>query len=140
MSYVKIVVHVVWGTKYREPVLVLPKRQIVFNHIVENATTKNIRLITIGGFLDHVHCLISLSHDQTLSKTVQLLKGESSNWANKREVFPEKLIWAEDYFAASVSESAIKKVIQYIENQEEHHMQTDFETELSKFKLYHGFE
>jgi putative transposase len=101
---------------------------------------KKIRLISIGGFLDHVHCLISLSHDQTISKTVQLLKGESSNWANKREIFPDKLIWAEDYFAASVSESAINKVTHYIENQEAHHAETDFETELSRFKSHHGFE
>jgi REP element-mobilizing transposase RayT len=54
-----------------------------------------------------VHCLISLSKDQTISKAVQLIKGESSNWINRNRLTKTKFIWQDDYCAVSVSESHI---------------------------------
>lgn len=132
-------IHAVWGTKHREPILTNDNRKILFDHIAENAKSKNIILFCIGGHLDHIHCLLALSKDQTIAKTIQLLKGESSNWANKRNIFPDKLIWAEDYFAASVSESSIHKVRNYIKNQEAHHSSVSFASEFEQFKRAHGF-
>lgn len=139
MSFVKILVHAVWATKYREPILCKEKREILFNHILENAETKNIHIISLGGFTDHVHCLISMTKNETIAKTIQLLKGESSNWANKRNLFATKLIWAEDYFAASISEGAVTKVKNYIANQDEHHSKMTFDQEFESFKTAHGF-
>jgi putative transposase len=140
MSYVKIMVHVVWGTKHREPVLVADKRTMLFEHILANAKTKGIYIDTIGGYTDHVHCLISLGSDQTISKIVQLIKGESSFWANREAIITPKLIWAEDYFAASVSESALKNVRDYINNQEEHHKKMTFIDDYEKFVKSYGFD
>lgn len=139
MSFIKVLVHSVWATKYREPILTEEKREILFNHIRANAKLKAISLLAIGGFHDHVHCLISLSADQTISKSIQLLKGESSNWANKNNVFPSKLIWADDYFAASVSNQNFFQVRNYILNQEQHHARQSFEEEFKLFKHTHGF-
>ncbi len=120
MSYIKIMVHCVWGTKNRESILVSGQREELFKHIRENAITKEIYIDTIGGYNDHIHCLISLGAEQNISKVVQLMKGESSFWANKNKLFGLNLEWAEDYFAASVSESSLDKVRDYIKNQEEH--------------------
>lgn len=80
-----------------------------------------------------------MTKDETISRTIQLLKGESSNWANKKNLFPGKLIWADDYFAASISEGAMTKVKNYIANQEKHHSKISFDEEYGKFKLAHGF-
>ena len=140
MSFVKILVHVVWGTKYREPTLVKQKREVFFEHIRENAKEKKIHIVSLGGYTDHVHCLISMTKDESIAKIVQLLKGESSNWANKRNLFPTKLIWAEDYFAASISAGATTKVKAYIENQDRHHSKMTSGEEYNRFKLAHGFE
>jgi putative transposase len=70
---------------------------------------------------------------------MQLIKGESSFWANKNALLGYKLEWAEDYFAASVSESAINKVRDYINNQEEHHRKISFNDEYEKFVRSFGF-
>ncbi len=135
MSFVRILVHVVWSTKYREPVLSNEKRQLLFDHIYQNAKSKNIRLLSIGGFVDHVHCLISLNKDDSIARTIQLLKGESSNWANKRNIFPSRLMWAEDYFAVSVSVGAVNSIKNYIANQEAHHSNMSFDDEFESFKI-----
>ena len=140
MSYVKILVHAVWGTKNRESILLKDKRDQLFSHIQYNAKAKNIFIDTIGGHIDHVHCLISLSADQNISKVMQLIKGEASFWANKENIFQHKLYWAEDYFAASVSESAIDKVRFYINNQEEHHKKITFTQEYEQFIKSYGFK
>jgi REP element-mobilizing transposase RayT len=140
MSYIKIMVHVVWATKAREPLLVKENRAQLFNHIRENARLKDIYIDTIGGHADHVHCLISLGAEQSIAKIVQLIKGESSYWANKENAIKPRLVWAADYFAASVSESALQKVRDYINNQEEHHRKITFKEEYDKFVISHGFE
>lgn len=133
-------VHLVWGTKDREPVLADKKRKILFEHIRANAKEKKVYIDTLGGYTDHVHCLLSLGGDQTISKVAQLIKGESSFWANQENLILPKLIWAEDYFAASVSESAVQKVRDYINNQEEHHKKITFAEEYEKFLKGYGFD
>jgi REP element-mobilizing transposase RayT len=133
MSHVKILTHTVWGTKSREPVLLPTIRTAFFHHILENAKEKNIFIDTIGGYNDHIHCLISLGTDQTIGKVVQLIKGESSHWANESKMFKNKFEWGEDYFAASVSVSSVEKVRQYIKNQEDHHRTVSFAEEYQRF-------
>lgn len=140
MSYVKIMVHCVFGTKNKEPILVSGKREELFKHIRENARTKDIYIDTINGHIDHIHCLISLGAEQNIAKLMQLIKGEASFWTNKHKLFGHKLEWTEDYFAASVSESSLDKVRDYIKNQEEHHRKITFTEEYEKFIHSYGFK
>lgn len=133
MSYAKIWVHIVWGTKNREPVLDKNARVLLFEHIKVNAKEKGIYVDFINGMPEHIHCLIALNADISLAKTVQLLKGESAFWANKEGIVKGKLEWAHEYFAGSVSESQIDKVREYIKNQEEHHRKITFKEEFDAF-------
>jgi len=55
----------------------------------------------------------------SIGKTVQLLKGESAYWANKNNLIKPKLVWAEEYYAISVSDSIVPKVRSYIKSQDE---------------------
>lgn len=140
MSYTNILVHAVWATKSRKKLLETKHRNLLFKHIREYASSKNIYILEINGFTDHVHCLISLSADQNMATIMQLLKGESSNWANKHLDFSEKFGWQHDYFAVSVSQSHLEVVRNYIRNQESHHAQKDFEQEYQAFIAKYGFE
>ena len=107
MPFVKVWIHFVWSTKNREPLLSKQLKPRVFQHIKENAKQKHIYLDCIGGHVDHVHCLISLGTDQTISKAMQLIKGESSLWINQNKLCHGKFEWQDEYFAVSVSESAL---------------------------------
>jgi REP element-mobilizing transposase RayT len=140
MSHVKIWIHAVWGTKNRQHVLSKEKRQELFRHIKENARKKEIFIDTINGYSDHVHCLLTLNADMSISKAMNLIKGESSFWANKQKLFDSKLEWADEYFAVSLSESIIEKVRTYILNQEEHHKKKTFSEEYEEFLNRNGFE
>jgi len=139
MSFVKIWVHAVWGVHNRQPMLSAEIRPVLFRHIHTNARGKGIYLDFINGYHDHVHCLLTLNADLSLSKTIQLIKGEASHWANKENLTHPKLAWADDYFAVSVSESMVEKVRDYIRNQEEHHRKKSFMEECNEFMEKYGF-
>src|SRR5437764_12367395 len=115
MPWVRVWIHFVWSTKNREPYLNSEIRQEVFAHIRENARAKNIHIDSMNGYVDHVHCLVSLGTDQTIEKIMQLIKGESSFWINKSDLCKTKFGWQDEYFAVSVSEANVPAVRKYIE-------------------------
>ncbi len=139
MPYIKVWIHLVWSTKNRYPFLTKEIRQTVFEHIRQNAKAKEIYLDCVNGFTDHIHCLVSLSNEQTISKLLQLIKGESSFWINKQKLSPLKFQWQEEYFAVSVSHSQVQKVREYIYDQEKHHQKKNFQQEYDEFIKNYGF-
>ncbi len=140
MSFVKIWVHLVFSTKNRIPLLHQEIRYDVYKHIMQNCKEKEIFLQAINGYTEHLHCLISLGKDQTISKVTQLIKGESSFWINKNNLTKEKFMWQDDYFAVSVSESHADRVINYIKNQEAHHAKKSFNDEVEEFVKRYGWQ
>lgn len=140
MAHVKIWIHAVWTTKSRKPLLVNDIRKTVFDHIKENAKSKDIYVDFINGYVDHVHALLSLKADQTISKVMQLIKGEAAFWVNQQNLTKGKFGWQEEYFAVSVSESQLKLVRTYIKNQESHHKKVTFQEEYELMIEKFGFD
>lgn len=132
-------VHAVWGTKNRFPFLKKEIRPDVYEHIIQNARSKKIFIDSINGVEDHVHVLLGLNADMSISKTIQLIKGESSFWINKQKVTPSTFEWADEYYAVSVSERMLQKVRDYIANQEEHHRKKTFQEECDEFLKHYSF-
>ncbi|MBC7408112.1 MAG: IS200/IS605 family transposase [Arcicella sp.] len=140
MPYTRVWIHFVWSTKNRKPVLVDSIRQKVFQHIKSNAAEKGIYLDSVNGYIEHVHCLVSLGTEQTIAKVMQLIKGESAFWVNKQNLIKDKLEWQDEYFAVSVSESNIEAVRNYIWNQEEHHKKKTYTEEYNEFISKYKFQ
>jgi putative transposase len=91
-----------------------------------------------GGIDDHIHLLIEINKDVSVSEAVRLIKSNSSKWMH--ETFPGKEFgWQSGYGAFSVSKSVIPKVTEYIRNQEEHHRKMSYAEELKKFLDEYGF-
>lgn len=141
MPFIKIYIHCCWSTRERRPLLETGELRLkVWTHMRENARSKGIFIDTINGYKDHCHCLISLGTDQPIGKILQLIKGESSYWINKNQLCKEKFEWQHHYFAASVSETNIDRVRQYIIRQEDHHAPHTFEYEYNQWILENGFQ
>ncbi len=140
MSYIKLWVHAVWGTKNREPLLQPPILEKICGHISLNAKSKGIYIDRINGYHEHIHVLMLLKSDYSISKQMQLLKGESAFWANKMSLVKGKFEWADKYFASSVSNDKIENVRIYIDNQLEHHKKQSFAEEYKQFLNGLGYE
>lgn len=137
MPYTKVMIHFIWATKNRQPIITKELKPVLLNHIKENSISKGIFIDTLNCVSDHIHLLISLGSEQTISKIAMLIKGESSFWVNKQSLVNKKFEWQDDYIALSVSESAVEKVRQYIYNQEEHHQKKTFAQEYDEFLKAH---
>ena len=140
MSYIRIWIHIVFSTKRREKLLSPELKEQIISHILENARIKGIFIDCINGSADHLHVLISLGFEQSISKIIQLIKGESSFWVNQAKITRSRFEWADEYFAVSVSESQVEAVRTYINNQEEHHRKKCFSEEVEEFIRKYGFK
>jgi putative transposase len=141
MSWVRIWIHLVFSTKDRIPFMNSHKlRKEIFEHILHNAKEKGIWVDCLNGYQEHLHCLISLDKEYSISKIAQLIKGESSYWINKNNMVSGHFIWQDDYWAVSVSESHTQGVREYIVSQEEHHRKKSFSEEIDLFMEKQGWQ
>ena len=139
MPFVKVMIHAVWGTKTRFPFLKKEIRPTIYTHISENAKLKGLYVDCLNGAEEHIHILMGLNADISISKTIQLIKGESSYWINKQSLTNTKFEWADEYYAVLVSEGKLDDVRRYINNQEEHHKKKTFQEECDDFMKHYNF-
>lgn len=132
--------HCVFSTKERRPMITPQLQTRLFPYIGGIARENKIKLLAAGGVDDHVHLLISMPATVSVSKAMQLIKGNSSKWIH--ETFPEHRLfeWQQGYGAFSIGVGDVERTVNYINNQAAHHGKMDFKTELRLFLKKHGIE
>jgi putative transposase len=87
-------------------------------------------LIAINGPGDHIHILLGMHPDQSISDLVRDIKTNSSKFVNDEKLIPGRFEWQRGYGAFSYSKSHVSQVKKYIENQKQHHAKWSFEKEM----------
>jgi putative transposase len=137
-SLARNVIHLVFSTKHREPLIVPDLRDRLFPYLAGTLNELGCPAIKVGGVTDHVHLLFVLSKTLALSKAVEEVKKGSSKWA--KENGEPRFYWQNGYGAFSVSAADEGPVAAYVANQEEHHRETTFQNEFREFLRKHGIE
>jgi len=140
MPFIKVWIHLIWSTKNREKIISPRLKPNLIQHIKDNAQEKSIFIDSINCVSDHIHLIVSLKGEQSISKVLNLIKGESSHWVNENNLSNIKFEWQDEFIAVSVSESQLEAVRKYIANQEEHHRIKSFKEEYELFVRKYGFE
>ncbi len=135
-----ILIHVVFSTKYRKPVLAFDWRDELYAYVGGIVKDHKASLLKAGGVEDHVHLLIRTHPEFAIAKTIQLLKANSSKWINEQAKCKFKFQWQRGYGAFSVSQKVAPAVIKYIDGQVEHHKQVTFNDEYLLILERHGIE
>ena len=117
-SLVKVLVHIVFSTKKRVPFVDAALSADLYPYMAGIVRHKKATLLALGGMPDHVHALIRLKADLSLSDTVRALKAVSSKWVHEKPNPIPDFAWQEGYAAFSVSPSREAAVRRYILNQE----------------------
>jgi len=132
--------HCVFSTKERHPFLTPVIRERLWPYLGGIARENKMKALAIGGVANHVHLLLSLPTTLSISKAMQLLKGNSSKWL--RETFPglrrDDFAWQEGFGSFSIGVSGVEDTVHYIQTQEEHHRRKSFGEELEIFLKKHG--
>ena len=130
--------HCVFATKEREIWLTPEIRERLLPYFGGIAREHGMKALAIGGVVDHVHIRLSLPATMSISKAMQLLKGNSSKWIHENFPALRQFAWQEGYGAFSIGISGIGETWSYIRGQEEHHRTTTYREEVTTFLQRHG--
>ncbi len=98
------------------------------------------KLIEINAVPDHIHFYAHIPKNVSVAKFMEIVKSNSSKWVH--DTFPDKsdFGWQDGYGAFSISKSSESAVIQYIQNQKEHHQKKSFQEEFKEILNKYGIE
>ena len=139
-SLSKVIIHIIFSTKDRHPWLdanVLPRMHAYLATICRDAGVGAFR---VGGVADHVHLVTTLPRTLSQADMLEGLKKKSSKWIKGLAPDYHHFYWQRGYGAFSVSPSQLDVLLEYVENQEEHHRSRTFQEEYREFLRKHGVE
>lgn len=132
-TYTQIYIQIVFAVKGRQNLIHSNWKDEIYKYITGIVTNEGQKLITINGMPDHVHILIGLKPDKSISDLVRDIKANSSRFINDKRWINGKFEWQTGFGAFSYNHSQLTNVIHYIENQEEHHKSKTFKQEYLEF-------
>ena len=139
-SLAQLLVHVVFSTKDREPVLEDTIRVDLHNYI--GGIVKNLDgdLLKAGSVADHIHLLVAHPRTCAPSDLIQEIKTGSSKWLKTCGPRYLGFHWQSGYGIFSLSPSHRSAVETYLESQPEHHRKVSFQGEYRKLLRKYGIE
>ena len=132
-SLAQILIHLIFSTKSREPFLSDDIRRELHPYMATILKGMDSSAILINSVTDHAHVLFHLSKNHALCDVIETLKKDSSKWIKTKGRAYRNFHWQSGYGAFSVSQSNVAKVVEYIENQREHHRRRTFQEEFRAF-------
>lgn len=140
MSYISNLVHFVWSTAKREPLIRKSWQDEMYAYVGGILSNKKAKLLAAGGLADHVHILASLPATLSLSEAAGAMKANSSRWIHENAPQCKSFDWQDGYAAFTVSKSVEPSVTAYIQNQEEAHEKKRFQEEFVELLEKHGIK
>ncbi len=128
-SLVRNYIHIVFSTKYREPLIYPPYDKELYSYIGRICRNLECTPIKIGGYTDHIHILCRLSQKIALMKLIEVIKSHSSKWIKTKDKSLKTFSWQNGYGAFSVNTRGVDIVTAYINRQYEHHTKKNFQKE-----------
>ncbi len=136
-TYSQLYVQIVFAVKGRQNLISTKWKDEIYKYITGIITNQKQKLIVINGMPDHIHILVGIKPDISISDLVRDIKTNSSKFINEQKWINGKFEWQTGFGAFSYSHSQLTNVIKYIENQEEHHKTKTFKEEYIAFlKLF----
>ena len=136
-TFTQIYIHIVFSVKRRVSLIQQDWREELHKYITGIIQNKDHKVLAINTMPNHIHILIGMRSDASLSELVRDVKANSSKWINEKKFLKIKFLWQEGYGAFSYSHSQLDEVIHYITDQQEHHKKRIFiEEYMSLLKKY----
>src|SRR5512138_2820966 len=98
-----VLVHAVWATCHRRPVLPPTFDDTLAGILGAKARDLGCALLVAGCADDHVHTVLRLAAAVRLADLMQHIKGGSAYDANRHPLLSQRLVWQAGYWAESLS-------------------------------------
>ena len=139
-SLSKVILHIIFSTKDREPWLdstIRPRMHAYLATVCRDLGGDGLR---VNGVADHVHVVTTLPRTVSQADMIEDLKKASSKWIKTVEACYRGFFWQRGYGALSVSPSQLGAVLEYVESQEEHHRTRTYQEEYRELLRRHGIK
>jgi putative transposase len=122
MAYWRLFYHLVWATHKRMPLISPEHEPIIHDFLKVKAVGLDATVFAINGMADHVHCVVSIPPSIAVANFVGQIKGITSAKFNTQFAMSDpKFAWQESYGAFSVDGKRLPHIIEYVQNQKQHH-------------------
>ena len=140
-TYTQIYLHVVFAVEGRQSLIKPEHNDELQKYITGIVSGQKHKLIAINNMPDHLHLLVGMRPDASLSDLVRDIKTNSSRFISGKRWVPGRFSWQEGFGAFSYSRSQLSSVIRYIDNQQKHHARKSLRDEyielLERFGVEH---
>jgi putative transposase len=138
-TYTQIHLQFVFAVQFRATLIQDEWKDELYKYMTGIVQAHKHKLIIVNGMPDHVHMLVGMRPTQSVSELLQDVKGSSSLWVNERRLTKGRFQWQQGFCAISYSKKDLPNVIEYIQNQQQHHHQKTFMEEyrnlLNEFEI-----
>ncbi len=138
-TYTQLYIHFVFAVQNRLSLINEKWEDDLYKYITGIVQAKKHKMMVIKGTADHLHTLISMHPDQSVSDLMYHIKRSSSLWINDNRLCLGRFSWQEGFGSFSYGKSQIAILAEYIEKQKEHHKKRTFREEylemLKKFEV-----
>jgi REP-associated tyrosine transposase len=139
-SLSKVILHIVFSTKDREPWLDSDVRPRMHAYLATICRDLGADLVRVGGVADHVHIVTTLPRTLSQAQLIEQIKKTSSKWIKTVDSRYRNFSWQRGYGAFSASPSQLEALLRYIEEQPEHHRTRTFQEEYRALLRKHGID
>jgi putative transposase len=127
----KVYLHLVWTVKERAMLLTPEIREIIFRQIRAVGQREDCPVQAVGGVEDHVHVVVLFATTIAIADLAKKMKGSTSHLIGTH--FPTlNFEWQGGYGVFPVMPNLLTKVIDYVNNQEEHHRENTLHKSLEE--------
>ena len=123
MAFWRLFYHLIWATKEREPLITSNLEAELYGYLTGKADFLGSIAYAIGGVEDHVHMVVSVPPKLAIADFVRHLKGSSAHHMNHLPGAPGNFGWQRGYGVISLGQRQLRRAIEYVHNQKEHHRQ-----------------
>ncbi|CAN5426582.1 IS200/IS605 family transposase [soil metagenome] len=123
-SLANVVLHLVFSTKNRQPVLTTVFCNELHPYLTGALTNLGCTPIQVGGVEDHVHLLFRMTRTKSIAEVAENLKTGSSKWLKTKGI--PGFAWQSGYGVFSVGSNDLDAAA-YVRNQPAHHARVSFQ-------------
>lgn len=138
-TYSQIYLQFVFAVKYRQCLIAPEHKTELHSYLGGLVQKRHAKSLAIHCMPDHAHLFVGFRPALSISDFVKEIKVESNEFINGKKWVNGKFAWQEGFGVFSYSHSHISRVINYVNNQEQHHRKKSFRDEyhelLKKFEV-----
>ena len=139
-TYTQIYIQIIFAVEGRQNLIQPEHNDELQKYITGIVSGQKQKLLAINNVPDHVHMLVGLKPDLSLSELVRDVKANSSRFIKDKKWVAGRFSWQEGFGAFSYSRSQLDTVIRYIQNQQTHHARRSFREEYLQLLRRFGVE